>query len=179
MRIRVEGFKEMDAALAELTKGAARGVLRRAGMKAMQPIANAAEALAPKDTGELAGAIIVSAQAKGTKVGAAEFSAAMRSGAGKQAAVAAMRDARRAHGGEAPFVELYAGPIQGRTKKDAIKRIVQEFGSYKQAPQPYLRPAWDGGKNGVLADLKTTLAAEIAKAAARAARKAAKLAAKG
>jgi HK97 gp10 family phage protein len=56
---------------------------------------------------------------------------------------------------------------------------MQEFGTVDQEPQPFMRPAWDGGKDKVLEDIKGELWTEIEKAAKRLARKAAKQAAAG
>ena len=75
--------------------------------KAGQPIAEKARELVPVDQGDLKQSISVSARIK-NKVGNAEFSAAMRAGLGKAAAVRAMRDARRADGGS--FAEMFVGP---------------------------------------------------------------------
>ena len=194
--IALTGFKELERELEKLSKGMARGALTRAGVKSMAPMAVLAAGLAPVDTGELSGSIVVSAKAKGAgaSVGKAAFAAAMRSGLGKGAAVAALRDARRAvDGGQgAPFVELFMGPTQAGTKEDAIKRIVQEFGSgpryHKKTgkfvgispPHPYMRPAWDQDRMAMLERLKRDLWAEVqksvARASARAAAKSARLA---
>lgn len=54
---------------------------------------------------------------------------------------------------------------------------MQEFGTVDLDPQPFMRPAWDGGKDAMLEEIKRDLWAEIDKAAKRRARKAAKLAA--
>lgn len=70
---------------------------------------------------------------------------------------------------KASTVEVYMGP------GSSPRSIVQEFGSADQPAQPYMRPAWDGGKEQLLDDVKETLGAEIDKAAARVARKAARL----
>jgi HK97 gp10 family phage protein len=51
---------------------------------------------------------------------------------------------------------------------------MQEFGTVKDPRQPYLRPAWDAERMGVLEGIKEDLWAEIEKAAARRARRAAK-----
>lgn len=56
---------------------------------------------------------------------------------------------------------------------------MMEFGTVDIEPRPFLRPAWDAGKDKVLEDLKGELWTEIEKAAKRLARKAAKLAAAG
>jgi HK97 gp10 family phage protein len=55
---------------------------------------------------------------------------------------------------------------------------LQEFGTEHHGPQPFMRPAWDAEKDGVLAGIKTDLSDEIEKAAKRLARRAAKAAAK-
>lgn len=169
--VKVEGLRELDQALGQLTKATARNVLKRVAVKAGQPIAEAARRFAAKATGELAGSIAVSSKIKNT-VGNAEFAAAMRAGLGKDAAVKALRGARRAARGKGSFAVVHVGPRQARTKKDAIKRIVNEFGSIKMAAQPYMRPAWDGEKYNALDIIKNELGGEIQKAAARAAKRA-------
>lgn len=82
-----------------------------------------------------------------------------------------MRNELRASGGST--VEMFIGAGQ------LPHAHLIEFGSAKNAPQPYLRPAWDAGKDKLLGDLKEILGTEIEKAAARQAKKAARLAAKG
>lgn len=52
---------------------------------------------------------------------------------------------------------------------------LQEFGTSKFPPQPFMRPAWDQHKRAALNGIKEDLWTEIRKAAARLARKAAKL----
>lgn len=183
MRVKVEGLKELEAQLARLSKGAARGALRRAGVKSLQPMAEIARGLAPKDTEELANSITVAAKAVGggAEIGKAEFGAVMRAGGSKGEARAALRDARRAatDAGNLSAVELYMGPAKAKSKQAAIKAVVQEFGSVKQAPQPYMRPAWDQDREALLGRLKVEIWAEIRKAIVRAEKRAARAAAKG
>jgi HK97 gp10 family phage protein len=174
---KIEGLRELDAALGEMSKATARNVLRRVLIKAGQPIASAAAALAPVDTGELAGSIEVSSKIKNT-VGNKEFSAVLASGGSTADARSALRDARRAAGGQGSFAEVHVGPVQAKSKKNAIKRIVQEFGSATQPPQPYMRPAWEAEKDHALEIIKRDLGAEIKRTAERAARRAAAKAAK-
>jgi len=176
--LKVEGLRELDAALGQLTRATARGVLRRVLVKAGQPIATAASALAPIDTGELAGSIEVSSKIKNT-VGNAEFAAVLRDGGSRQEAVAALRGARRAAAGSGSFAEVHVGPTRAKSKRAAIKRIVTEFGSVKQSPRPYMRPAWAQKKGEALEVIKRELGGEIDKAAKRAAKRAAAKAAKG
>lgn len=59
-----------------------------------------------------------------------------------------------------------------------VQAITQEFGTVNHPAQPFMRPAWDGGKNNAFASLRDDLEAEIEKARARLARKAARIAAK-
>jgi hypothetical protein len=51
---------------------------------------------------------------------------------------------------------------------------LQEFGAPQHGPQPFMRPAWDGGKMAMLEGLKDDLWKEIEKAASRLAKKLAK-----
>ncbi|MDP3379103.1 MAG: HK97 gp10 family phage protein [Brevundimonas sp.] len=69
-------------------------------------------------------------------------------------------------------VEVHVGP--GRSPRAHL----QEFGSRRHGPQPFLRPAWEGGKDDALASIAGDLADEIDKAAKRQSRKAARLARK-
>lgn len=68
------------------------------------------------------------------------------------------------------MVEVHAGP--GRHPQGHLR----EFGGDKHPPQPFVRPAWDGGKDELLDGIGADLWAEISKAAARQAKKAARLA---
>ncbi len=175
-KFRVEGLRDLDRALGELPKRTGKAVLRRVLKKAAEPVAEKARQLAPVDTGVLRESIGVSARLK-NKVGAAEFAAAMRAGLGKAAAVSALRDARRAAEGKGASVELYVGPA---AKTGAIRYAhLVEFGSASQRPQPFMRPAWDSEKDGVLRSIKSTLGDEIEKTAKRLAKRAAKAKAKG
>ena len=163
--ITTHGFSDLDKALGLLPKSAARATLRRVLVKAGQPIADRAQSLAPRDTGELSESIKVSTKVK-NDIGRAEYAAVMRAGGTKAEAGAAMRAARSASPGQS-FAVVLVGPEDAKTKKDAIKRIVQEFGSVTQQPNPYMRPAWDERKREALEIIKSELGAEIVKTARR------------
>lgn len=60
MAVRLEGFRELDAALAELPKATQRNVLRRVLRKAAGPTLQAMEARAPRETGWTAGSLAIS-----------------------------------------------------------------------------------------------------------------------
>lgn len=162
--VSLSGFRELDRALGELPKATARNVLKRTLIKAGEPIAENARNLAPVDSGNLRESIAVSARLK-NKVGNAEFSAAMRAGLGKDSAVKAMRDARRAARGQGSFAEAYVGPATG---KGVIGYAhLMEFGTSTLSAQPYMRPAWDSEQRKALDIIKAELGNEIIKAARR------------
>lgn len=173
--VRVEGLKELDEALADFKKATARNILRRVLMKAGEPMRAMAERLAPEDTGKLKRDIAISTKLRGGRSAAKDaYAAARRGGASKGETVAAMRGA----GGGALSAEVYVGPKSGN-KKDAIKAIVQEVGSVNQAPQAYMRPAFDATRSQVVEIAAREVAVEIGKAKARAARRAARKAMRG
>jgi len=62
-------------------------------------------------------------------------------------------------------VEVYVGP------PSMPRAIVAEFGSVKQTPKPFMRPAWDANKLAALKTIRDILATEIEKARQRAFKK--------
>lgn len=157
MRVRVDGLKELDAALGELSKAGARGVLRRVGLKAMQPVADAARDMAPDDP-ETGGNDLRSSITVATRLSARQAKLARK----------AVREGAHKH-----FVEVHAGP------GPLPHAHLQEFGTAHHGTQPYMRPAWDSTHGQVLDIIKSDLGAEIEKTAKRAARRAARIAANG
>lgn len=154
--VSVEGLREVDFALGELGKVAGRNVMRRVAKARLEPMAEAARRMAPDDpaTGgnDLKTSIAVS--------------------------TVLSKSQRKKNLGKSE-VEAHMGPA-GRGGKGAPPHGVwQEFGTAKHGPQPFMRPAFDAGKDALLAGIKDDLWAEVEKAAARQARKAARLAAKG
>lgn len=69
-------------------------------------------------------------------------------------------------------LEIFVGP------GGMPQAITQEFGAVQHPPQPFMRPAWDSNKRGVLDRITGELKTEIDKAAKRLERKAARQAAK-
>ena len=174
MKVKVEGLRELESSLAELTRAGAAGVLRRTARQALGPVASAARNMAPVEFGDLRDSIIVSDRlAKGKRsAGKAAFAETLRAGGSKEQARAALIAANRAAKSGALSIEMHAGPGQHP------QAITQEFGTGFHPPQPFMRPAWDANKGAVLTEVKRALGAEIDKAAARAARKALRAAAK-
>jgi HK97 gp10 family phage protein len=150
--VQTTGFRELEAALAELGKVATqKAAARRALIKAAEPVASMAEALAPRDTGGLAISIGIGTQL--TK---------------RQAALH-----RRMFRSDRAAVEVFVGA-------GGLAQATQmEFGNVKDAPQPFMRPAWDAEGRATLDRLAALMWTEIEKTAARQARRAARQAAKG
>lgn len=180
----VEGLKELDAALGQLSKATARGVLRRVLVRRAEPLAERARELVHETTGSLKQSIIVSTRKPaGHDAGKAAFANVLREGGSRAEASAALRDARRASGGQA-FAEAFVGP--GRHPQ----AISEEFGTADRTQattgrftgrviaHPFMRPAWDAEKDAILDGIAKDIAAEIAKTVARAASRAAKRAAR-
>ena len=166
LTVKVEGLRELDRALGDLEKKATRkAVARRALKKAAKPMVDRAQALAPKLSGALALSIHAGTKTAEGNAGQQAFAATMKAGGTRAQAGAAARAANRAAAGT---VWLHVGP--GRHPQ----AIFQEFGTIHHAPQPYMRPAWDETKDGMIDAIKRDLAEEITKTAARAAARAAK-----
>lgn len=170
--IRVEGLKELEAALHELPRATGGNVLKRAILKPAQAFAVEASAIAPIDTGNLR-TEIKPGKPRIITAGKAAFAAAMRSGASRSEAGEAAREANRAAGGAGRHAVVEVGP----TNK-AFYGTFQEFGTAHHAAQPFMRPTFDRMGNYLIDMVATTLREEIDKAVARIAKKAARDAAK-
>ena len=152
--VRLEGFKELERELDNLSKAAGKGALRRALFKAAQPTAELAQSKAPRLTGRLQQSIVIGAKLnkRQSKLHRSMF-----------------RDDRSS-------VELFVGPSYLMGDGGRHGHLV-EFGTRKMAAQPFMRPAWDQDQKAMLERLKENLWGEISKAIARAERRAARLAA--
>lgn len=164
VKVRVEGLRELEAALKELPKATGKSVLRRVLLKRAAPIRDAAQSRAPRgETGHLqesAGA--------GTKLSPrqARLHRAETGGGAKMTGAGWRSDPKST-------VEVFVG------FRSSAASIVQEFGSVDQPAQPFMRPAWDAGKGAALDGIAADLWAEIKKTAERRAKRLAKAAAKG
>jgi hypothetical protein len=159
--IKVQGLAELDKALGELTKGTARGVLRRAGLQALEVFVDVVKDIAPidaaGDTPERPAGRYRDSWMTGTKLNRSQ--------------------SRQAHREGKSFAEVYAGttdPVLGTELEfGTAERTRTESGGSTGAvpPHPHARPAWQVTQGEVLSRLKTLLGIEIDKAAARAARR--------
>jgi HK97 gp10 family phage protein len=145
--VTTSGFAELDAALAQIEKTAtAKAVMRRSLKKAAQPMADMAQAAAPVLSGTLQESVAV-----GTKLSK------------RQAGIH-----RKMFKNDKAAVEMFvgAGALSSSTQ--------QEFGNEHNAPQPFMRPAWDAEAQPTLERLGKEMWADIKRTAERAAKKAAK-----
>lgn len=147
LKVRMEGLKEVQAALRKLPDSTAKNVIRRVLKKNGQPIADDAQARAPVARGHLRRSVAVT-----TKLTKRQRSKHRKLGKGD--------------------VEMFigAGP-------DPAAHM-QEFGTSKDAPQPFMRPAWDGGWRRLWTGIRQDMWDEIRKSSERLMRKAARAAAK-
>lgn len=154
VKFRLDGAKELDKVLQSLAATTARGVTRRALTRALEPVAEAARGMAPKDTGKLAENIGVSS--KLTKSQA------------REARGTTSRDVQTLYVGpqwaSAHLVEFGTGPRHHKSGKFVGV----------MPPQPFMRPAWDQNRQQVLDTLTDEIRAEIEKTLARVAKRAAK-----
>lgn len=144
--VKLEGFKALDDALAELSKAAGKGVLRRSLKKAAEPMADLARSMAPVGpTGNLRESI-----AYGTKL-----------------------TKRQAKLHRKMFRDDKAS-VEGFVGANDPAAVPQEFGTVDHGPQPFMRPAFDQDAMPLLDRLGKELAVEVEKSVKRARAKAAR-----
>lgn len=148
--VTVTGLREIEAAMDGLTVSSGKGVLRRAGLNALKPIAEAARAMAPDNPA-------TGAPDLKSGISASPTLSKRQKGINRRL----VKDTKAS-------AEVYVGAGADPAAHS------QEFGNVNHGAQPFMRPAWDGGKDQVLDDIKRELWSEIEKAAKRAARKAAR-----
>ena len=150
MEVKLEGFKELEQALDELTKAAGKGVLRRSLKKSAEPMAVLMRNLAPRgttSTDRLAESIKVGPKLSKRQAG----------------------QHKRMFRNDKASVEMFVGPGPDPAAWN------QEWGNIRHGPQPFARPAWEADKYKLLERLSKELWSELEKSIARAERKAAKL----
>lgn len=141
------GFADLDRALAEIEKTAtAKAIMRRSLKKAAQPMADMAQDAAPVAEGTLQESVDVS-----TKLSKRQKA-----------------QHRKMFKNDKAAVEMFvgAGPLSSAHN--------QEFGNEHNAPQPFMRPAWDAEAKPTVERVGKEMWADIEKTAKRAAKKAAK-----
>lgn len=143
-RVKLSGFRELEKKLAvDMPKATARNVLRRVAKGALEPMADDAARNAPEARGILSFSIAVSEQRT--------------------------RRARRFTMRRINGVQMAMGPAAGLGATYYASAV--EFGTIDTPAQPYMRPAWDTGKQSALDYVQDNLWREIEKAVGRAAKK--------
>jgi len=161
MTVRLEGFRELEQALNELPKSTGKNVLRRVAKGALQPMAEKAKSLTPRDKGDLAESIMVT-----------EKRTRRAKGKSKTQFVGIVNGKRTFRSAGSTGIEMAMGPVSGKGVLNYA--TFAEFGTSDTRAVPYMRPAWYGGKDDALQYVKANLGLEIDKAAKRLAKKAAR-----
>ncbi len=143
----LHGFRELDETFYELGKALGKGVLRRVGTAALQPMAEKARAGVRERSGFLKKTIRV-----GTTLARSQRKDARATGEGPR--MDPQNDVR-----------VSMGPGQDPAA------ITEEFGKYNQAANPFMRPAWEAEAAPTIQRVATGLWPEIEKTAARRARR--------
>lgn len=173
MTFSMEGGRELDAALAELPAGVAKGVARRGLKRAAAPVRDEIKARAPELSGALKESIGVVVGRSRTLLDAGGMAAhaVYKEGGTKAQALQALLSTRRSEkaAGRAarPLVRLEASVVVA-----APHAHFQEFGTEKMDPHPFMRPAWDASVTVARDILIAVTWDEVRKTAARRARKA-------
>lgn len=155
VRLKIEGAGDIERALAEMARGTAKGVMRRAMKKALKPVQEDAD-VSP---------FIIAVTSKLSKRQYAE-ARADRARDRLTLYVGPVQE----DGSAAPHAHLYEFGTGPRFHKDTGKYVGAMLAD------PFMRPAWDANRDQVLAILKKEVWAEIEKTVERARRKAARAA---
>lgn len=173
--VAILGLPELEAAFAEISRAAARGVLKRAVAKAAKPIAQSMSDFAPIDSGALSESPVIEGDIQGGIAGKRAFAEVLEAGGTRAQAQAALRAANAATAGQYR-VTADIGP----NKRRAPHAHLVEFGTgprfHKSGkyvgvmpPDPFVRPAWDRDGGATATErIKAELSAELDKAVARA-----------
>lgn len=150
--VELSGWRELDETFYDLGKAVGNGVLRRVGLKALEPMAEVAREKVATRTHKLQRSIHV-----GTRLAKSQ-----RAGAKRTA------DGFRLESQDG--VTVHMGPGQDPAA------IAEEFGNSHQAADPFMRPAFDAEFMATIQRVADGLWPEIEKTAARRARKLARAA---
>lgn len=153
---KVDGLSALNATLAEMSKGVARGALTRIAVAALkEEFVPVAQSLAPDDP-----------NTEGADLKASIIAGPASKLNSRQKKLNKKRD-------DKSFGEGFAGTAD-------VAGVAQEFGTINHGPQAFMRPAWSQTERPLLNHVAKNAWPEIEKTAARAAkRQAAKLARAG
>jgi HK97 gp10 family phage protein len=142
-RTEVQGLRELGAALKELGADVSKRIIFNATLRAAKVTAARASQLAPVGDGP-------------HKIG--------RNGPVVQPGNLAKNIATKRKRGSRDGVAEYEVVWKSKKKGDPFYGLFQEFGTAKQAAQPFMRPAFDQTKEAALKAMQDTLAKRIARA---------------
>lgn len=145
----VEGLKELQAALMQLKRATAKNVMTRVLKKAGEPVRAAAQSIAP----------VATKPNKHHKIGRIRD---------RMSIGTTLTNNQKKVSKRLSAVEVYIGD-----SGVLPEGIFEEFGTAKNTPHPFLRPAWEQHKMEVLQSIKKDTWAEIEKTAKRVAARAA------
>lgn len=141
---KVEGFEGLEDTLVQLPRAVAKRTARQSMIETLEPMSDAMRSKAPRLSGGTANSINV-----GTALARSQKRYAGLGGGAR----------------DPDTLVVSAGP-------DARPQaLIQEIGSFKEAPQAYVRPAWDGHSGGLVQRLAGILGPRVMAAFARASKK--------
>ena len=166
--MKVEGLQDLEKALKELPRATGKNVIKRSLITAAQLFVDTAQALIK--VRRVYPAIVKSKlKVSSGDAGKRAFAAALARGATREEAGEEAHEANAAAAGDE---KITSGQIVVGPTTRAFYGF--EFGTYQQAPQPFMRPSWDTNKEKAVDTIKEAIKDEIDKAAARLAKKALK-----
>lgn len=123
---KVEGLKELDAALGELSKSAGKGVLRRAGRTALQPFDRAWREKAPEAEGTLkaSGGVGSNLSKRQRRLHRRESEVEVFAGPGPLSEAVQQEFGNSRHGPQA-----YVRPAWDETRHQALDIVITEIGA--------------------------------------------------
>lgn len=157
----LKGLKELHDKLEELPRGLQRGVLKRAGTEALEPMADHARAIVPVREGALRASIRIESKTIRSASFRASYAAFKRGGGARP-------KMRRGEKGTIQ-VQVVSG---GRAAPHAV---FVEMGTAKMPAEPFMRPAADSQANATIRRLADAIGKHLTKTATRLARRRAKL----
>jgi HK97 gp10 family phage protein len=152
-KVKIEGLRALRNSLLDLPKATSKNVQKRVLIKRAQPLVQKAKDNVPVDFGDLKNSIAASPKLS--------------------------RRQKRTHKKETKTqVDIFVGPgthpqahwMEFGTGERRQRKSGKSVGAVPRVP--FMRPAWDATKMGILDGIKEDLANEIEKAAARLAKKA-------
>jgi HK97 gp10 family phage protein len=148
LTVRVEGLRELDEALKQLTRTTGKNTAFRTLLKAAEPIVETASVLAPDDL----------------RTGPPDLHTSIK-------ATKRPKPRRTVWVDIAPFAPLERNEKTGKVTGRYFAAGALERGVGDMPAQPYMRPAFDAHRQSTLATIKYELGEEIKKSVARQAKR--------